>query len=99
MNILIILAHPNPSSLNHAVAKEIRDTLKDAGHAIWYHDLYDESFDPLLPSAEIPRGAHVDQNISLHCQELATADGIIIIHPNWWGMPPCDSDRLDRSDF
>ena len=26
--------------------------------------------------------------IRVHCQELAVAEGIIVIHPNWWGMPP-----------
>ena len=23
-----------------------------------------------------------------HCQEIAQADGIVIVHPNWWGQPP-----------
>ena len=23
-----------------------------------------------------------------HCREISEADGIIIVHPNWWGMPP-----------
>ena len=23
-----------------------------------------------------------------HCSEIASADGIIIVHPNWWGQPP-----------
>ena len=23
-----------------------------------------------------------------HCDELRSSDGIIIIHPNWWGQPP-----------
>jgi NAD(P)H dehydrogenase (quinone) len=23
-----------------------------------------------------------------YCKELADADGIIMIHPNWWGQPP-----------
>ena len=23
-----------------------------------------------------------------HCEEIASADGIIIVHPNWSGMPP-----------
>jgi putative NADPH-quinone reductase len=26
--------------------------------------------------------------IARHCAEIAQADGIIIVHPNWWGMPP-----------
>jgi putative NADPH-quinone reductase len=88
MNILIVLAHPNPGSLNHAIAERIRDTLSDSGHTVWFHDLYRELFDPLLPAGEISRGCIPDQTISLHCSELAAADGIIIVHPNWWGMPP-----------
>jgi len=23
-----------------------------------------------------------------HCDEIALADGIVIVHPNWWGQPP-----------
>jgi len=23
-----------------------------------------------------------------HCQEIAQAQGIVIVHPNWWGQPP-----------
>ena len=23
-----------------------------------------------------------------HCDELAAADGYLVVHPNWWAMPP-----------
>lgn len=88
MNILLILAHPDQKSLNHAIAQEIRDVLEKSGHTVWYHDLYREQFDPILPSREISRDAELDSIISRHCNELAGADGIIIVHPNWWGQPP-----------
>ena len=26
--------------------------------------------------------------IQRHCKEIAEAEGIIIVHPNWWGQPP-----------
>jgi putative NADPH-quinone reductase len=26
--------------------------------------------------------------VARHCQEIVSADGIIMVHPNWWGMPP-----------
>jgi len=26
--------------------------------------------------------------ISAHCEEIAKAEGIIVVHPNWWGQPP-----------
>ena len=41
-----------------------------------------------IKSEEIARDAPLDDMIRVHCQELAIAEGIIIIHPNWWGMPP-----------
>ncbi len=26
--------------------------------------------------------------IKKYCEEISAADGIIIVHPNWWGQPP-----------
>ena len=88
MRILLILAHPDPRSLNHAIAGAIRESLEEQGCHVWFHDLYLEKFDPLLPAHEIPRNADLDPVLSRHCMELSEAEGIIIIHPNWWGMPP-----------
>ena len=88
MQILLILAHPDPDSFNHAIATEIRKSLEETGHTVRYHDLYQEGFEPVLPAFEIPRDALLDPKISRHCKELTEADGIIIVHPNWWGQPP-----------
>jgi putative NADPH-quinone reductase len=41
-----------------------------------------------LPYKEIPRNAKLPSIIKKHCEEIKRADGIIIIHPNWWGQPP-----------
>jgi len=88
MNILVIVAHPREGSFNHAIAGTVIETLHDLGHAVLYHDLYKERFDPLLSDAEIPRDGAVDPVIMRHCGELRSSEGIIIIHPNWWGQPP-----------
>jgi len=102
MNILLILAHPDPNSFNHAIAAEARSILEEVGHTVLYHDLHAEGFDPALPAGEIPRGAALPPVIARHCEETATADGIIIVHPNWWGMPPALLtgwvDRIMRPD-
>jgi len=63
-------------------------TLAENGHTVAFHDLYTEHFDPVLPYAEIPRDAPLDPVIARHCSEIATADGIVIVHPDWWGQPP-----------
>lgn len=88
MTISLILAHPNPKSLNHAIAFAAREALLKIGHTVVFHDLYAEGFDPMLPFGEIDRGATLVPPIAAHCAEIAAADGIVIVHPNWWGMPP-----------
>ncbi len=88
MQVSIILAHPDPGSFNHAIAHTVRDALKTNGHQIFFHDLYQEKFDPLLNAEEIARDAALPDVIARHCDEIATADGIVIVHPDWWGQPP-----------
>ena len=88
MAISVILAHPDPGSFNHAIARTAVDAIKANGHRVFFHDLYQEKFDPLLNSEEIDQNSTLPAAIKKHCDEIATADGIIIVHPNWWGQPP-----------
>jgi putative NADPH-quinone reductase len=88
MKISLILAHPDPDSFNAAIAGRCCDTLVANGHTVFFHDLYAEKFDPILPSHEVPRSAALSEEIQKHCDEISTADGIIVVHPNWWGQPP-----------
>lgn len=88
MKVSIILAHPNPGSFNHAIADTARSTLAGNGHEVIFHDLHAERFDPILPHEEIAQQASLPDSVAAHCHEMATADGIIIVHPNWWGQPP-----------
>jgi NAD(P)H dehydrogenase (quinone) len=88
MIISVILGHPNKESFNHAIADAVVTTLKKNGQQVLYHDLYEELFNPVLPISEIPKNAHTDPLVKKHCEEIASADGIVIIHPNWWGQPP-----------
>jgi NAD(P)H dehydrogenase (quinone) len=88
MNISVILAHPDKHSFNHAIADTIVMELKRNNHQFFFHDLYAENFDPILLNDEIHKDARISENIDKHCKEIARADGIIIVHPNWWGQPP-----------
>ena len=88
MNVSVILAHPDPRSLNHAIAGAAVASLRSSGHQVFFHDLYAEGFDPILPGEEIGRYAALPPEIALHCREIGWAEGIIIVHPNWWGQPP-----------
>jgi putative NADPH-quinone reductase len=88
MKISIILAHSNPGSFNHAIATTSADSLRRNGHEVMFHDLCQEQFPPLLTAAELQKDARLEPVVARHCREIASADGIIIVHPNWWGMPP-----------
>ena len=88
MNASVILAHPAPGSFNHAIADTAVQALRAAGHCVAFHDLYQEQFPPLFSAAEIQQNAELDPAVARHCAEITDANGIIIVHPNWWGMPP-----------
>ena len=88
MNVSVILAHPEKGSFNHAIAETVVQTLRKNGYSVCFHDLYKEQFDPILLADEIPRNGLVNTKIELHCNEISDADGIVIVHPNWWGQPP-----------
>jgi len=88
VNVLIVLAHPDQGSFNHAIARAAAGALERLGHAVVSHDLHAERFDPVLWAAEISRDATLPAAVQRHCDELADADGVVIVHPNWWGQPP-----------
>jgi putative NADPH-quinone reductase len=88
MNVSVIVAHPNPKSFNHAIARAAVADLERLGHTVAFHDLHAERFDPLLPAEEIPMNAPVPEAIAAQSREIAEADGIVVVHPNWWSQPP-----------
>ena len=88
MAICVILAHPRKGSFNHALAEAVVQTLDHNGYEVIFHDLYGEKFDPLLPGEEIAAEAALPPLIQNFCRELSQAQGLVIIHPNWWGQPP-----------
>jgi NAD(P)H dehydrogenase (quinone) len=88
MNVLVLLGHQRQDSFCHAIAQTAVDTLQSAHHEAIYHDLYAERFDPILPHEEIDKDARPSPVVQRHCEEVAAADGYVVVHPNWWGQPP-----------
>ncbi len=88
VKVLVVLAHPDTGSFNHAIAERAIHTLKTNGHKAIFHDLYCEGFDSELPYSEILESEKVPAEIQKYCGELGDAEGIVIVHPNWWGQPP-----------
>jgi NAD(P)H dehydrogenase (quinone) len=88
MKVLVILAHPSEKSFNHAIAETTLKKLLQNGYEVVFHDLYREQFDPILSTEEILKQGIYNDVIKKNCSELKESDGLIIIHPNWWGQPP-----------
>ena len=53
MKVLVVYAHPNPKSFNHAVLAEFTRGLKDGGHTYEVVDLYAVDFDPRVKLEEL----------------------------------------------
>jgi putative NADPH-quinone reductase len=88
MKVLLVVGHPDGSSLNLVLARKIRDRLETRGHEVLFHDLYAEGFDPVLPLEEFRRKSSFDPLPSRHGAELSGAGGLVVVHPDWWGLPP-----------
>jgi NAD(P)H dehydrogenase (quinone) len=88
MKISVILGHPAVGSFNHAIAATAVQTLQSLGHSVCFHDLYVEQFDPLYTAAELKRDASLPLALEQHCREMDAAEGLIIVHPNYWSRPP-----------
>lgn len=52
MKTLVVIAHPLPDSLCHALAQVAIKSLTAAGHEVVIENLYDEDFSPVLTKAE-----------------------------------------------
>lgn len=99
MNALIIYAHPNPKSFNHAILDEIQRGLKDGNNTYELIDLYEENFSPNLVFNENIKRSDLINNVEIkRYQELINkANHLIFIYPIWWyGTPAILKGFLDR---
>lgn len=97
MRIMSIIAHPRPDSFCHAISERIRASLAVDGHEVFHHDLYREGFDPCLKAEEAYSVGDTlettlarsrDRTVRTHREVIGSVQGLLIVHPNWWGKPP-----------
>ncbi len=88
MRVSVTLAHPDKARFNQTIASVVHEQLERNGHGLLFQDLCAENFEPHLVCEDIPKEALLPEQITSHCEELRQADGIVTIHPNWWGQPP-----------
>ena len=88
MIISVILGHPNTKSFNYGIYETVISFLNKKGHTVITHDLYRENFDPVITGEELGFKCALNPEIQKYCDELIQSQGLVFIHPNWWGQPP-----------
>lgn len=99
MKHLIVYAHPNPKSFNHAVLETLQQVYQAKGHALTVRDLYAEGFSPVLtPSDFAAMGqGRLPQDILREQEHIKNADFITFVYPIWWaGLPAILKGYIDR---
>ena len=92
MRALLLLAHPDPGSFNHAVAERVASTLRGLDHEVVVRDLYAEGFRAAM-TAEEHLAYQSDQPVldplvAEHIADLQRADTLIVVYPTWWSSMP-----------
>jgi NAD(P)H dehydrogenase (quinone) len=90
MKHAIVIAHPNPASLTHAVGETYRQSVEALGDRALVRDLYAMRFDPCLRASEIPMptGFHFGPDVVAEREALADVDVFAFVYPFWFNAPP-----------
>jgi NAD(P)H dehydrogenase (quinone) len=92
MDVVVVVAHPDPNSFNHAIAASAVTALRAAGHHVDLLDLYAEHFDAAMSTAE-RRAYHgaqpiLDETVARHAALVQAAQGMVFVYPTWWSSVP-----------
>ena len=92
MNVLVVHAHPSPTSFNRALYETAVRALERGGHAVGAIDLYGEGYEARL-SAEERRAYHGDDpivadEVARHAALVRRAEALVFVYPTWWGGLP-----------
>ncbi len=92
MQVLVVLAHPNRDSFNHAIAARALASLVEAGHDVQLLDLYALGSQAAM-SAEERTAYHterpvLDPMIAEQIELVRGAEALVFIYPTWWSSLP-----------
>ena len=92
MQVVVVLAHPQPASFTHAIAAAATDELRAAGHSVTIHDLYAEGFGAAMTALE-HHAYHgdapvLDPLVQQHISDITAADTVVFVYPTWWSSLP-----------
>ncbi len=99
MKVLVVYAHPNPESFNHAILERFVEGLQSKNHEVEILDLYAQGFNPLLSATDLAslQAGETPADIQSQQAKVARAEGLAFIFPIWWSsMPAILKGWIDR---
>ncbi len=86
MNVLVVCAHPNPSSFTHAMTHAIATGLRASEHQVNIKDLYAQNFDPVLKADDLEQlhVGDIPRHIRNEQDDLLWAEALVFVYPLWW---------------
>ncbi|WP_093534828.1 NAD(P)H-dependent oxidoreductase [Stenotrophomonas rhizophila] len=102
MHSLIVVAHPEPGSLTHAVASRIGDAILAAStlNKVEIADLAAEGFAPRFSPADnalFRQTAAPPADVAAEHARLDRADALVLVYPlYWWSFPALLKGWIDR---
>ncbi|UGX84987.1 NAD(P)H-dependent oxidoreductase [Phyllobacterium meliloti] len=100
MHALIVVAHPEPTSLSHSIAAQVAEGLSLSSHTFEIADLSAEAFDPRYSAADL--AVHRTQatppaDVVAEQARIDRADTLVLVFPvYWWSMPGLLKGWIDR---
>ncbi|MET3579279.1 NAD(P)H dehydrogenase (quinone) [Mesorhizobium robiniae] len=102
MHALIVIAHPDPRSLSHSVARHVAEgvSLSDPGNSFEIADLGAEGFDPRFTATDLAvhrRETPPSADVAAEQARIDRADALVLVYPvYWWSMPGLLKGWIDR---
>jgi NAD(P)H dehydrogenase (quinone) len=97
VHTLVVVAHPDPSSLTHHIASRIADEL---GSTATVADLHREGFDPrftLADKAAYDGAASPPADVLREQERLDAVTDLVLVFPvYWWSLPALLKGWIDR---
>ncbi|MBW8728292.1 MAG: NAD(P)H-dependent oxidoreductase [Inquilinus limosus] len=100
MHALVVVAHPDPKSLTHAVAARLVEGVAGSGHSAEIADIMAEGFDPRFSATD--HAVHLKQaaptaDVLAEQARIDRADALVLVYPvYWWSMPGLLKGWIDR---
>ncbi len=99
MNVLVVYAHPNSKSFNHALVKSYTEGLDAAHHSYEIVDLYGINFNSNFQMADFVQfsGGTMPNDVLEQQEKISKADAIALFFPVWyWSYPAILKGWIDR---